>query len=798
MTKKFTVPLALFKGRIKKSLWLYIMLLVIVSIPRQSFCQSNSTINGFIKDAKTGETLVGATVYISDINQGTTTNTYGYYSLSAQRGVYQISVFYMGYDPVQKEVNLNPDQNQDFLLQPTSFTIGEVVISGKKAAKEHIESTRTGVESLSPTDIKYLPGLAGGNDIIKAFQLSNGIKAGDEGFSNMYVRGGRADQNLVILDEATVYNITHIGGLFSIFNSDAIKNATLVKGAIPSRYGGRLSSLLDIQMKDGNNQKLKGSGAIDILSTKFMLEGPLKKGKSSFMFSGRRSYIDILLAPVMHDNKAYFYDFNLKFNTWIGEKDRLYISSYLGEDVLNITPITKGIDLNWGNKTATVRWNHIYNKKLFSNVSIVYSDFSYYLESFDLIRNGSTDVERAILDGGIEDLSAKIDLEYFITPKFTLKFGGSSIYHRFTTGLVSRVNNKERQPEVFGFESGLYFSCLYQPNIKLVIEGGIRYNNFSIVGPYEKYSPESGTNRIATTHYSNGELIDQFNDLSPSLSAVYLLNESSSIKASISRNNQYIHTLNSFRFNTPLSLWIPSLEDVSPSYANQYSIGYYKNLFGGLWQCSVEAYYKDLYNQKDLKPGTDTFFDNVIDNIVEGVGSAYGIEFSAKKMKGKLTGWFNYTYSRAWYEADELDYGRRYPAFQDRPHDINIALMYKLSKRLNLSVLWVYRSGQPYTLPIAQYEENGVVVPIYSSINGERYMDYHRLDLNFSIYSKKSLTRKFKSYWSFGLYNAYGRNNALLHIYDEKNKPDGLGRNKTINKVSLFKFIPTVSYNFKF
>ncbi|MFA8300711.1 MAG: TonB-dependent receptor domain-containing protein [Hyphomicrobiales bacterium] len=800
--KKFITPLSLFQRKKKSDLWLRVMFLFIILFPGSVIGQDKSTLSGFIKDAKTGETLIGATVYVSDINQGTVTNTYGYYSLSIPKGIYQVSVHYLGYDPIQKELELNSDQEQLFLLQPSSFAIGEVVVTGNRVEKEHVESTRTGVETISPRDVEFLPDVFGEKDIIKVFQLSSGVKSGNEGFSNMYVRGGRSDQNLIILDEAPVYNIMHVGGLFSVFNSDAIKNATLIKGAMPSRFGGRLSSLLDIQMKDGNNQELHGQGGLGILSSRFMLEGPLKKGRSSFMVSGRRSYIDALLAPIMSGNRAYFYDLNTKFNTWIGNKDRLFVSAYLGRDVLRIVDGESGMDLNWGNKTATVRWNHLFNKKLFSNVSVIYSNFEYYIAPLD--KNGDVAViddaadGAGLVNGGIEDINAKIDFEYYLAPKFTLKYGISSIYHRFTPGSVNRVNNYERQPRIHGFESALYLTGIYQPSEVFTLEAGIRYNDFSIVGPYDAFSAERGVDLIHTKHYDAGELVDQFNDFQPRLSMVYLLNESSSLKASYSKNSQNIHTLSTFKFSSPLSLHVPSVRGISPSYADQYSIGYYRNLFDDKWQFSAEAYYKELFNQKDLMPGTDTYTDNVIENVIEGDGSAYGIELSAKKMKGRLTGWVNYTYSRAWQKVGDLNNGEKYPAFQDRPHDVNIVLMYKLSKRVNVAAIWVYQTGQPYSLPIAHFRDGRVNIPIYSSINGERYKDYHRLDLNISVYSKKSMKRKFKSYWSFGMYNVYGRKNAMMHSFGRKKKIDELGRNGEISKAAVLMFVPTITYNFKF
>ncbi|MFA8451444.1 MAG: TonB-dependent receptor domain-containing protein [Bacteroidales bacterium] len=779
---------------------LCIILFLFVLVGKPLLGQENATVCGFIKDSKTGETLIGATVYVSDLNIGTSTNTYGYYSVSVPKGNYTVKFQYVGYDLKKETLDLTSDISFDVLLQPLSIDLKEVEIKADKVEQQHVRSTQTGVEVLKPSDIEFLPDLFGEKDIVKAFQLTSGVKAGTEGFSSLYVRGGRPDQNLIMLDEATVYNISHIAGLFSVFNSDAIKSATLIKGAIPSRFGGRLSSLLDVQMKEGNNLKYHGKGSIGLISSRLMFEGPIQKGKSSFMISGRRSYLDLPLLLSGNKNKAYFYDYNMKLNSWIGSKDRIFISAYAGRDAAKMMRM---MDVNWGNKTSTIRWNHLYNSKLFSNVSFIYSVFDYYLAPIDSEGNIEKDNEEnggiGVIDGGIKDINGKIDFEYYLLPKLSLKFGGNVLFHGFNTGVASKVNNNETQETINALENGLYLSAVYQPINTLTIDAGLRFSNFSVIGPYDELSYEAGTESIVTKHYSAGNIVEQFNSLEPRLTATYLLDEESSLKASFSKNTQFLHSMNGFKFSSPISLWIPSMGSILPSYSYQYTLGYYRNLFKNRWQFSAEGYYKDLYNQKDFLPGTDVFFDNVMQNIVEGNGNAYGLELSARKVKGRFTGWINYTYSRVWQKTDRINSGEKYPSYQDRPHDINIVIMYKPSKRVELSALWTFQTGQPYNVPLAHYTYKGVDVPIYSKINSRRYKDYHRLDLSISIYSKRSLrpNRKFKRYWSISIYNVYGRQNPWLHTYG--NKPlDELGRNKRIDKATFFRFVPMFNYNFKF
>ncbi|MFA8300822.1 MAG: TonB-dependent receptor domain-containing protein [Hyphomicrobiales bacterium] len=757
--------------------------------------QSQYSINGFVKDSNTGEELIGATVYVPSLKLGATTNSYGFYSISLPEGNYEFNVQFIGYDRIKRTIELKENQSIDFNMTPSAQNLEEVIITGESQKDQNVRNTTTGIEKITAKEIQSIPALLGERDIMKVFQLTSGVKSGTEGSAGIFVRGGKTDQNLIILDEAPVYNSSHVGGLFSVFNPDAIKSATLSKGSFSSKHGGRLSSLLDIKMKEGNNQKFHAQGGVGLISSRLMVEGPIVKGESSYMVSGRRTYLDIVAKPFIEADKRdfqmYFFDLNAKVNSWIGSKDRVFLSGYFGRDIFSFKD-EGGFD--WGNKTATARWNHLFSKKLFSNLSFIYSKYDYRITSED--HKGW----KSSLTGGVEDINAKLGFQYFLNPNISFNYGIDFIKHRFFPGDVSgdsgAFTDLKKDP-INGYESGIYLSSNISIGSRIILEPGVRVSGFTLIGPFKSMDRVEGNN-VLYKEFKDGEIIDEHYNPEPRVTATFMLSETSSLKAAYTRNIQFIHTLKSTSMNTPADLWYPSTLNISPSYSNQYVLGYYQNFKDNLLQFSAEAYYKNMENLKEFRPGTVVFASEIEPNIVEGDGYAYGLELSLKKISGKLTGWVNYTYSRVIQQFDDLNNGKEFPAFQDRPHDVNLVLMYKPSKRVELSALWTYQTGQPYTLPIQKYYSNEMVIPIYSELNKKRFKDYHRLDVAMTLHPKKTLSRRFKHSWTLSIYNLYGRKNTFIQGFAYKKDPDQYGRKYKYEKYSFFGIVPTITFNFKF
>lgn len=768
-------------------------------MPLKVIAQSSSTLSGYIKDINSGEEMIGASIYVEELQTGCVTNTYGFYSLTIPSGTYTLQVRFIGYKTLTKKVKLEGNVDMDFRLLSSSEQLEEVVISGEKGNQQHIQDTRTSIVKLKPAELRSVPILFGEQDIIKTLQLEGGVKAGNEGMAGMFVRGGKGDENLILLDEAPVYNAAHAGGLFSVFNSDAIKDATLIKGNFPSNYGGRLSSVLDVKMKEGNNQKFHMEGGIGLISSRITLESPIVKGKSSFMISGRRTYLDVVARPLMdkedRDNGFYFYDLNAKVNTWLGKKDRIFASGYFGRDIFKVED---AMNLNWGNKTGTLRWNHVYNSKLFSNVSLIFSKYDYSLKTDE---DEYDEEEIPELRGGIEDINLKTSFHYYLNPDISFNFGVDGIFHKFHPGRLV-FNEYEVTSVNREFINAMETSAFISAKIKLLptlnIEPGIRYANFSVVGPFETKTQIEGQT-TSVEKYSSGELVKMYHSPEPRISLTYVINEHNSIKASYSRNTQFYHILKTTSASNPMDVWYPATKKVTPSSSNQYILGYFHNFKGGKWSASVETYYKTFEGVKELSSGTDIFQESLEPNILEGKGYAYGIEFSVRKEVGKLSGWANYTYSRVFHQVDQFNNGKWYPGAQDRPHDISVVLMYKINKRMEIGTLWTYQTGQVYTQPQQMYSFEGMCVPMYSEINGARFEDYHRLDFNFTYYPKRTANRRWKQYWTFSLYNAYGKHNTFLLQFDNVRHSYNDGSNaRKATSIAFFKFVPAITYNFKF
>lgn len=756
-----------------------------------SFAQEKFTISGTIKSKKNGETIIGATIRAGE--SGATSNDYGFFSLTLPKGSYTIHVSAVGLEEFSKEVVLDKDITLNIQLEDQSKTLDNVVITASSKNRS-LSSAQMGIERLSTKEIKNIPVLLGERDVLKTIQLLPGIKSAGDGNSGFFVRGGAADQNLILLDEANVYNASHLLGFFSTFNSDAIKDVTVYKGGMPAQYGGRLSSVLDIKMNDGNNQNFSVSGGIGVISAKLNVEGPIQKDKSSFLITGRRTYADMFLKlardTALRNNKLYFYDLNAKVNYSLGSKDRLYLSGYFGKDVLAAGQ-TFGID--WGNATGTLRWNHIFSNKLFSNTSLILSNYNYNIS----IRSGGTDFD---IFSQIRDWNVKQEFQWYLNERNNIRFGFNSIYHTIRPGEVRPASLKSSinlllLQQRYSWENGIYFNNTYKASPKLNINYGIRLTTFSVLGDGDFFAVDGEGNVTDTTHYKKGEFVKTYINPEPRLGVSYQLNSTSSIKGSFARNVQNLHLISNSTTASPTDKWVASTNIIKPEISDQVSIGYYKNLWNNDYEVTVETYYKNMQNQIDYRDGADIFIntDAIESQLLFGKGRAYGLEMQFKKKAGKFTGWLSYTLSKTERKINGINNNNWYNAKQDRTHDIALVVSYELSKKWTLSANWIYYTGNAVTFPAGKYNMDNQTVFYYTERNGYRMPDYHRLDIGATMQLRKR--KKFSSELNFSLFNAYGRENAYTISFRESE--DDPSRTEAV-QLSLFRFIPSVSYNFKF
>ncbi|QNL49328.1 TonB-dependent receptor [Olivibacter sp. SDN3] len=756
-----------------------------------SYAQTKVTLSGTVKSSSTGETLISATVQV-DGTYSTQTNDYGFYSLTVPAGRHQIVVSSVSFSPFNDTVDIYKNTTLHVRLDDASQTLDEVVISSSRGRS--LSSPQMGREQVNLQEVKHVPVLMGERDVLKVVQLLPGIKPAGEGNSGMFVRGGGADQNLILLDEATVYNASHLLGFFSTFNSDALKDITVYKGGMPAEYGGRLSSVLDIKMNDGNNQDLNVSGGVGLISAKLNVEGPIQRDKSSFLISGRRTYADMFLKlsndSSLNNNQLYFYDLNAKLNFQLGERDRLYASGYLGQDRLSVGDL---FGLDWGNKTGTVRWNHIFNSRLFSNTSLIYSNYDYKISI-----NSGTD--RFNIYSNITDYNLKQEFEWNANNRNHLRFGLNTIYHTIRPGEVTAVGeessiNDNYLQKRYSWENALYASNTWQASDKFNVTYGTRFSAFSILGEGDFYNVDQEGRVTDTMRYGSGDFVKTYFNLEPRLAASYQMNSYSSVKASYVRNTQNLHLIANSTTTNPTDKWIASTNIIKPEISDQFSLGYYRNLFNDQYELNVETYYKSLQNQIDYRDGADVYSSNnaIETELLFGKGRAYGIEWLLKKNTGRLSGWISYTLSKTERKIDGINSGQWYNARQDRTHDIAIVAMYQLNDKWTLSANWVFYTGDAVTFPAGKYFIDDQTTYYYTDRNGHRMPNYHRLDLGATMQLRQR--KKWRSELSFSLYNAYGRENAYV-IEFQDSKDD---RNTTIaNQLSLFRFIPSVSYNFKF
>ena len=761
---------------------------IIIMVIYSGFANAENklTISGHIRDARTGEELIGVSVYQPESRMGVSSNVYGFYSLTLPAGEHKLHYGIIGYKPIEIKIKLDRNLRRDIELEPEPLEMQQTIVTAE-SADEDIKKPEMSSIKLNPARIKTVPILFGEQDLLKTIQLMPGVQAASEGNSGFYVRGGGADQNLILLDEAIVYNASHLAGFFSVFNSDAIKEASLLKGAGSAEYGGRLSSVMDLKMKEGNSRDFAATGGLGLIFSRFTVERPIKKDVSSFIISGRRSYWDLFLKlsdnDALRKSRLYFYDLNAKTNYRLGENDRLFLSGYFGKDVLGYHG-EFGVD--WGNSTATVRWNHIFNDKLFSNSTFVFSKYHYQVG----LTNGDELVQ---IRSSIWDLGLKEDFQYFIDGRNLVKLGWQSIYHTFLPGEIHASNmssvNELKIKKKYAWENALYLNHEYQASSRLSLDYGLRYSAFEVLGPGVTYTFDSDGVATDSVYYGRARPIKYYGGLEPRLTMNYLLDDQSSVKLSYARNRQYLHLLSTSTTTTPFDIWHPSTKYVKPGVADQIAAGYFRNCDGNKYETSLELYYKKLQNQIDYKNGADVFFNERVEaDLVFGRARSYGLELFAEKKSGHLTGWLSYTLARTEKKFAAINSGSWFPARQDRTHDIAIVGMYKLGSKWTFSFDWIYSTGNAVTFPVGKYVIDGHIVNLYTDRNAGRMPDYHRLDISFTRQGKHSS-------WNFSLYNAYGRRNAYA-INFRQSESDSLKTEAV--RIALFTFVPSITYNFSF
>jgi hypothetical protein len=752
------------------------------------------TIKGFVTDEATGETMIGANIiHVENPNVGTATNTYGFFSFQLPEGEVTILASYLGYQPMAFQLNLIRDTTINFKLKE-GVMVDEVIISAEREeARKNVESTQMGLVSLPMESIKMLPVLFGEVDVLKTLQLLPGVLSGGEGTSGFIVRGGGPDQNLLLLDEAVVYNSGHLLGFFSIFNGDAIKNTTLIKGGMPANYGGRLSSVVDVQMKEGNNKKFAAEGGIGIIASRLTIEGPIVEDKSSFIVSGRRTYALDLAQPAIKNTdfagtNYYFYDLNTKFNYKFSDKDRLYFSGYFGRDVLTFNQPKRDFtfSLPYGNSTATLRWNHLFSNKLFMNVSAIYNDYQFEF-------TGGQEQFVFKLFSGVRDYNAKIDFDYYYNNNHNIKYGVNYTHHKLTPNTASAqsqdISFESNLNPKYGQEIGIYALDDIKVNSRLGINVGLRLGIFSQIGPY---NPEDGRK------YGAFEPVVTYVRPEPRSSFNYKLDKNSSIKGGFTLSNQFLHLVSNSASTLPTDVWVPSTENVKPQSSTQYAIGYFKNLKNDTYETSVEVYYRDLKNQIDYADDyVNDISQDLEDAFVYGKGRAYGAEFFLKKAKGKLNGWIGYTLSRTERSFDRIEDGRWYPAVYDRTHDVSVVVNYKLSKKIDVGGVFIYGSGRLFTPTNGFFFIEQNLNLFYGPRNSQRLPDYHRMDLSVNYKPKPNSTKKWKGEWNFSVYNVYNRKNPFFINFDTKSDFQTGVTTIEGSKITIFPFIPSITYNFK-
>ncbi len=782
---------------------------LLLLIPNSTIiAQELFTLNGVVTDVSSNETLIGVNILVPEASTGVVTNDYGYYSIRLPEGEYKIEISYLGFQSQQRTVILDQNKKLDFQLSEASETLEEVVITSDIEGL-NIRKPEMSVNKLSISTIQKLPVVFGEVDVVKSLLLLPGVSNAGEGSSGFNVRGGAVDQNLILLDEATIFNSSHLFGLFSVFNPDAIKDLKLYKGGIPAKYGGRVSSVLDIYQRDGNSKEFKMQGGIGAVSSRLLAEGPIVRDKGSFLVAGRSSYAHLFLKLTDNENSAYFYDLNTKLTYNLDERNKLLLSGYFGRDVFNIS---QNFENTYGNAVLNLRWNHIFSDNIFTNLSVIYSDYYYGLNLNFVGFNW---------DSGIKNLNIKYDFNHYINDDLQLKYGIQNTYYEFNPGEIKPINedsgiNYFKLTNKYALENAIYLSSEHRISDKLSAEYGLRLSNFFRLGQdeiniYENDNPvEYDANRdiyreadiLETTASSRGDLLKTYTNLEPRLAISYALNDKQSIKASYNRMAQYLHLISNTSSPTPLDVWAPSGTFIKPQKLDQYAVGYFRNFRENIYSLEVESFYKSIANRIDYIDGANLIANNAIERVVlNGEARAYGLELLLRKNKGRFTGWLGYTLSRSEQrtpgrtaEEPGINNGNWYATNYDKTHDLSITGSFDLNKKWQLNANIIFQTGLATTYPTAQYEYEGITIPVYGARNGDRLPSYHRLDLSATYNPNLEKNKKFNSYWNFGIYNVYNRQNAYSISFRENTDT---GRNEAV-RLSLFGIIPSVTYNFKF
>lgn len=788
----------------KKLIYISFKLLLAYRMLVQSdaLAQERFTISGFVKEEGSGESMIGTTIGVAGTTIGTSTNDYGFYSLSLLPGTYQIVFTYLSFEQVDTLIVLNQNVRLNISMKASVNEIQEIIVDAADTKDDNVKSSQMGKFDLSMERIKTLPVIFGEQDILKTIQLLPGIQGGGEGSSGFYVRGGGPDQNLILLDEATVYNASHLFGFFSVFNSDAIHNTTLYKEGMPAEYGGRISSVLDITMKDGNNQTFHGSGGIGTIASRLTLEGPIVKGKSSFIVSGRRTYFDVITRPFIQNSEFkgstyYFYDLNAKANYQFSDKDRIFLSGYFGRDVFAFSSDGINLSIPWGNATTTLRWNHLFSNRLFMNASVIYQDYKFELAA-------SQDIFEFSLLSGIRDFNIKLDFDYSPNVRHQMKFGINYIYHIFQPSSVSGKSgdvefNPEGTQKLYAHEAAVYVQDQFDVTESFQLNGGLRISYFEQVGPYKQilYNDFTGLPEDSMV-YAAGDHIKTYGGLEPRMMARLSVSRTSSLKAAFTINNQYVHLVSNNGTTLPTDIWVPSSGLVKPQIGYQYSLGYFRNFRDNTFETSAEIYYKKLNNQIEYREGyTPTPNENLEESFVFGEGSSYGIELFINKKAGDFTGWLGYTLAFTDRIFADLNNGEAFPYRYDRRHNLSLVGSYRLNEHWTFGATFVFQTGIAFTLPDSKYFVEGNILTYYDGVNATRLPNYNRLDIAATYEGRRD--RKFQSGWSFSIYNVYNRANPYF-IYTEYDGTFLQDEQITVQakQVSLFPIIPSITWNFKF
>jgi hypothetical protein len=775
-----------------------------------NFSQENSTLSGTIYDDYNNETLIGVSIYFPELNAGTTSNEYGFYSITVPKGNHKIQISYLGYSTVIETIVLLEKTSKNFNLKIASESLNEIIIESN-IEKLNLKTPQMSVNNLTSSTIKQIPVVLGEADIIKSLILLPGVTSAGEGASGFNVRGGAADQNLILLDEAIVFNSSHLFGFFSVFNPDVIKNVKLYKGGIPAKYGGRLSSVLDIYQKEGNSKDFNVTGGIGLISSRLLIEGPLEKEKSSFLIGGRSSYAHLFLPLFDNDNKAYFYDLNSKINYRFNDSNNVFLSTYFGKDVFGVSD---NFVNNYGNTVVNLRWNHLFTDKLFSNLSLIYSDYFYGL---------ILDFVGFEWDSGITNFNLKYDFSHYVSEKVKLNYGINNIYIKFNPGKIEPNREDsgiiaEKLIDKYANEFAAYVDAEHKISENFRLQYGVRFSHFTRLGQDElntyangeaviyntEFKKYESAEAIGVENFKRSDVISNFYNFEPRVSMSYTLDDNTSIKASYNRMVQYLHLLSNTASPTPLDVWAPSGKYIKPQLLDQYAIGYFKSFKDGKYTLEAETFYKDIQNRIDYINGANLVANNEIETIIlNGKARAYGLEILLKKNEGNFQGWVAYTLSR----SEQLTAGRSaiepginngewYSTPFDKTHDFSINASYKLNEKWKFNSNFVYQTGQPANYPVGQYEVQGLNVPIYDNNrrNADRLPAYHRLDIAATLTPEKNKNRRWQGEWVFGIYNLYGRENAASLAFRQNQETF---RNEAI-QTSIFGIVPSVTYNFKF